>query len=286
VTLPAAVAVSAAAVSPLAGRTTRQSQRVLLALANVRLGLWLPNPLLVTTEERSAGSGPLRRLRDQFRPYVPRLLRRLWDQFRQPGPRLLLLELVGRTHLGGKWVYVSDGGHFDNSALVEALRRKPRTIFAFDASGDPVDRWSTLGTAVALARTELGAHVELRPTDMKPTGRQYVTTPFVRGDVWYAPVDLTRPPDATLWVTKLGVRPDAPWDVRAYAERFPEFPSDPTFFQLYGDEQFEAYRMLGRDATDQMLREYRIWSAQRLRTGPATDPAGADGELSREGRST
>ena len=43
-TLPAAVAVSGAAVSPAMGRMTRAPLRVLLGLANVRLGLWLPNP--------------------------------------------------------------------------------------------------------------------------------------------------------------------------------------------------------------------------------------------------
>src|SRR5206468_731970 len=44
ITLPAAMAVSGAAVSPAMGRMTRAPLRLLLGLANVRLGLWLPNP--------------------------------------------------------------------------------------------------------------------------------------------------------------------------------------------------------------------------------------------------
>ncbi|GMA85766.1 hypothetical protein GCM10025868_10160 [Angustibacter aerolatus] len=43
-TLPAAVAMSGAAVSPSMGKMTRRHLTFLLALANVRLGVWVPNP--------------------------------------------------------------------------------------------------------------------------------------------------------------------------------------------------------------------------------------------------
>ena len=46
-TLFGAVALSGAAVSPLMGKMTRPAQRFLFAIADVRLGLWLPNPRLV-----------------------------------------------------------------------------------------------------------------------------------------------------------------------------------------------------------------------------------------------
>jgi hypothetical protein len=244
VTLPAAVAVSAAAVSPLAGKSTVKSQRLLLALANVRLGLWLPNPLRCppapATTARAAS-----------------LWRRVVAQWRQPGAWRLLTEIAGRTHLGQRWLYITDGGHFDNLGLVEALRRQPRTVFAFDASGDAVDSWSTIGEAVGLARTELGVHVELDPTEMHPQRDNYVRTPYARGQVWYPPVDRHRPADATLWVAKLGVTEAAPWDVRAYAAGSARFPCDPTFEQLYGGQQLEAYRALGQASTEQLLDAFR-----------------------------
>jgi hypothetical protein len=239
VTLPAAVAVSGAAVSPLAGKMTRPSQRLLLAVGNVRLGLWLRNPMY---------------RQDGVQAKRPKTLwRKLWAQWRQPGPRLLLLELAGRTHLNRRWLYITDGGHYDNLGLVEALRRRPKVLFAFDASGDRVDRWSTLGQALALARSELGARVEVDPRQMGAIDGQHVHTPFVRGDIWYAPLDPDRPPDATLWLTKLGVPDQVPWDVQAYAQRFGSFPCDPTIQQLYGDEQLEAYRALGQSSTKLML---------------------------------
>jgi hypothetical protein len=109
-TLPAAVAVSGAAVSPAMGRMTRAPLRLLLGLANVRLGLWLPNPRISNL--------PPAPLPNEKSP------RRLvqW-QLRQPGMLSLLRELLGRTGLRGRWIYVTDGGHYENLGLVEALRR-------------------------------------------------------------------------------------------------------------------------------------------------------------------
>jgi Patatin-like phospholipase len=260
VTLPAAVAVSGAAVSPLAGRMTRPSQRLLLAVGNVRLGLWLRNPMSCPPDKDAAPPDT-----DAAPPAPPggrsTWWRKLWTQWQQPGPRLLLLELAGKTHLNRRWLYITDGGHYDNLGLVEALRQEPRpkVLLAFDASGDRVDRWSTLGEAIALARSELGVRVEIDPRRMRAIDSQHVHAPFVRGDIWYPPLDPSqpldpnRPPDATLWVTKLGVADQAPWDVQAYAQRFPSFPCDPTIQQLYGDEQLEAYRALGQASTELML---------------------------------
>jgi hypothetical protein len=54
-TLPAAVAMSGAAVSPSMGKLTRPSVRFLMAMANVRLGVWVPNPR--RTSSRSSRFG-------------------------------------------------------------------------------------------------------------------------------------------------------------------------------------------------------------------------------------
>ena len=37
----------------------------------------------------------------------------------------------------------------------------------------------------------------------------------------------------------------APWDVHAHHESDPRFPNNPTVDQLYTDQKFEAYRVLG-----------------------------------------
>lgn len=44
-TVPSAVAMSGAAVSPAMGKITKRRYTFLMAMAKVRLGVWMPNPL-------------------------------------------------------------------------------------------------------------------------------------------------------------------------------------------------------------------------------------------------
>jgi hypothetical protein len=51
--------------------------------------------------------------------------------------------------------------------------------------------------------------------------------------------------EGRLVFAKAAVTADAPWDVKAYAERDPAFPTHSTIDQLYTDKKFESYRALG-----------------------------------------
>ncbi|HEX9034332.1 MAG TPA: patatin-like phospholipase family protein [Streptosporangiaceae bacterium] len=88
---------------------------------------------------------------------------RIW----QPNLMLLWREAAGRNPVGQKWIYVTDGGHYDNLGLVEALRRHPRRIYLLDASGDPEHSYRTLGQAIALARSDLGVEISIDPGQME-----------------------------------------------------------------------------------------------------------------------
>ena len=70
-TLPAAVAMSGAAVSPSMGKTTPRPLTFLMALANLRLGVWVPNPRWVppasTTTRRCRAAPPRPRAYYLFR---------------------------------------------------------------------------------------------------------------------------------------------------------------------------------------------------------------------------
>ena len=228
-TLPAAVAVSGAAVSPAMGRMTRAPLRLLLGLANVRLGLWLPNP-------RISGLPPAPL------PTEKSVWRLVQWQLHQPGMLSLLRELLGRTGLRGRWIYVTDGGHYENLGLVEALRRGATEIIVFDASGDAPHSWSAFGQAVETARAYLGVQIDLDPTPMTPPSDGRTPTLVVEGSCTY--------PDgvqARLVLCKLAMPKDVPasWDVAAWASSHKTFPHDSTAQQLYGDREFEAYRRLG-----------------------------------------
>jgi hypothetical protein len=229
VTLPAAVAVSGAAVSPAMGRMTRAPLRLLLGLANVRLGLWLPNPRISNL--------PPAPLPNEKSPW--RLVQ--W-QLHQPGMLSLLRELLGRTGLRGRWIYVTDGGHYENLGLVEALRRGATEIIVFDASGDAPHSWSAFGQAVETARADLGVQIDLDPTPMTPPSDGRTPTLVVEGSCTFP--DGVR---ARLVLCKLAMPKDVPgsWDVAAWARSHKTFPHDSTAQQLYGDREFEAYRRLG-----------------------------------------
>jgi hypothetical protein len=136
--------------------------------------------------------------------------------------------------------------------LVEALRRGASEVFVFDASGDAVTSWNTLGEAIALARSELGVEIDIEPEKMVRDG--HVVQPYVHGTFTYT-WDEDRP-HGIIHLVKLGVWPGAPWDVQAYASRHPTFPCDSTIQQMYDDEEFEAYRALGRAATHSMLESF------------------------------
>jgi hypothetical protein len=121
ITLGTAMAISGAAASPNMGYHSSPAVTFLLALFNVRLGWWLGNP------------GP-----EGDRTYT------------HEGPDFavwwLLLETFGLTTSTRPYVYLSDGGHFENLGLYEMVRRRCRFIVAVDAGADPDYAFEDLGT--------------------------------------------------------------------------------------------------------------------------------------------
>lgn len=234
--LPAAVAMSGAALSPSMGKMTKRPLTFLLALANVRLGVWLPNPRWVMR--------------------TPKAKRRL---FGRPRPSYLVKELLGRNRVNGKYVYVTDGGHYENLGLVELLRRGCTRIYCFDASGG--EAFEELGEAIALARSELGVEVTIDPTPLMPDKETdiaetdtvvgtftYRDEKRTAGKLVYSRNVLTNP-------TKPPAPAGAPWDARAYHLVDPKFPHNSTVDQLYTDQKFEGYRVLGEVAGKRAISE-------------------------------
>jgi hypothetical protein len=222
ITLSAAVAISGAAVAPSMGKMTRAPLRFLLALTNVRLGVWLPNPANMPA---GCQQGPKRR---RALPANPRQVR-------------LLYEVMGRHRVRSKFLYVTDGGHVENLGLLELLRRECDTIVCLDAAGGSTTRFSTLGEAVSLARSTLNISIEVDPATMGRAEKGVNECDHVVGTIRY-------PSGATghLIYGKALVTTGATWDVRAYAAKDARFPVHPTTDQLLGGETFDAYQALGR----------------------------------------
>jgi hypothetical protein len=170
--------------------------------------------------------------------------------FFRPGAFHLAKEAFGQTSIYDRFLYITDGGHYDNLGLVEALRHRPKTVYVLDASSDPPDSFSTLGQAIATARMDLGCEVELDPRSLqrgkknKPPLACYGT-----GKVRYADRAET-----DLYFVKAIVTGTLPWDVEAYAKEHSTFPRTATSNQLYGEFDLEAYRVLGREGARALLR--------------------------------
>ncbi|HEY5989191.1 MAG TPA: hypothetical protein VIV12_22840, partial [Streptosporangiaceae bacterium] len=185
----------------------------------------------------------------------------IWLRVMQPTLGLLWAEAAGHLSYRSTWMYVTDGGHYDNLGLVEALRRGARNIIVLDASGDKAGTWYTLGTAIALARADQGVDIKLDPTSMARfrgvLRAGQVGCPWVEGTFERREDRIKRPGEVqdlplkgNILVCKLGWWRGAPWDVRAYAARHPAYPGDSTLEQLYDGAEFEAYRELGAAAVD------------------------------------
>ncbi|MGH2864944.1 MAG: hypothetical protein ACRDJX_06805, partial [Solirubrobacteraceae bacterium] len=173
----------------------------------------------------------------------------LWYRLMQPTAGLLWSEAVGHLSYRATWMYVTDGGHYDNLGLVEALRRGARHIVVLDASGDKADTWFTLGGSIALARSDAGVDIVLDPTTMVEGGSGLapgqVVHPWAFGTFTRPVGTHGLPEQGDIWVCKLGWWSGAPWDVLAYAKDHPTYPCDSTLDQLYEAAEFEAYHELG-----------------------------------------
>jgi hypothetical protein len=273
ITLPAAVAISGAAISPAMGKMTRPSIRALLTLTNARLGVWLPNPRFVTRLGTASAERPDAR---------PLLFRDV------PRPNYLAKEALGLHRKGDRFLYVTDGGHVENLGIVELLRRGCTEIYCFDASGDQVDTFFTLGEAVGIARSELGVDMDLDPTALRrpdpdqqpPQGQQWSIRDVEVGSFRYPPDEFGRRIEGRIVYTKAVVTTAATWDVKAYGEKDETFPTLGTANQLFTEARFDAYRELGFGAGDRAAGAARSASLPRsfrAVLGWLTSPEGEDG---------
>lgn len=224
-----AMATSGAAVSPQMGFASHGLLAFVLTLFNVRLGRWFPN---------TAPS------KEQWR-------------YGRHSPRFAggwyLSELLGRTNEKSSWVYLSDGGHFDNLGVYELVRRRCRFIVVVDAGADPQMSFGDLGNCVRKCRVDLGVSIRLdlrefglesgvhgrppRPKCAHVAGKVYYpssgSAPKFTGDILYIKSSLPTAQD------------EPPADILSFLAEHPQFPHQTTADQWFTESQFESYRQLG-----------------------------------------
>ena len=234
-----AAAISGAAVSPNMGYHTNPATAFLLTVFNARLGWWLRNPRSLTE------NGARLNLNDAIRPDNQWALLR--DPHPWPSPHFSLLslvgELLGMTNDSSNYVYLSDGGHFDNMGLYELVRRRCRYIVICDSEADGDLKFEGIGMAIRKCRIDFGAEISLDLRPLEHVGATQLSSAHcVVGTVRY-PED----PDmlGTVVYIKSSLTGDEPGDVLNYKKEQAAFPHDITLNQWFTESQFESYRRLG-----------------------------------------
>jgi len=227
--LGTAMAISGAAAAPNAGVTTVGPLVFILTVLNVRLGYWLPNPLVVS----SASS---------FRCWLLRL---------GPPPRYLLKEAVGRLRANRNFVNVSDGGHIENLGVYELLRRRCKVIISVDSEADPEMRFGGLLRLVTYARVDLGIHIDIDLSPIRSGESGWSQDHYVVGKILYGG---DAEETGTFIYIKSSMTGDEDEALRDYKHGCPSFPHEPTANQFFTETQFESYRRLGFHATGAALK--------------------------------
>jgi hypothetical protein len=218
VTVGTAVAISGAAASPNMGAASTPAMAFLLTVFNVRLGWWLGNP----------------RHRKTWRRMGPKV-----------GAAALLSELFGSTDERSRYVYLSDGGHFENLGVYELVRRRCRFILASDAGADPDSSFEDLGNAIRKCCTDFGIEIDVDTHRVirDPENRHSLWHCSV-GSIRYDKIDEGASPGVLLYI-KASLTGDEARDVLTYGLASPTFPHESTADQFFGESQFESYRKLG-----------------------------------------
>lgn len=246
--LATAVAASGAAVSPNMGFHTSTAVAALLTAFNLRLGRWCPNPRQKHWQRREP-------------PY--------WSA----GP--LLSELFGATDADGRWLNITDGGHFENLGLYELIRRRVALIVVTDVAADPDCQFDDLAMAVRKVAVDFGVRIDIDPAGLdaiRPRGSddaRYSEAQWACGRIHYP--DRKQPDEQPgyLIYVKSSMPKDAPIDIRQYRDANRAFPQQSTADQWFDENQFEAYRHLGQFVAESLFKQ--VWGGEPPINVPAVE---------------
>jgi hypothetical protein len=227
ITIGTALAISGAAASPNMGYHSSPAVTFLLTLFNIRLGWWLGNP-------GQAGQETYRRACPEF----------------AVGP--MLAEAFGFTNEQKRYVYLSDGGHFENLGLYEMVLRRCHYILVSDAGCDEKMEFQDLGNAIRKIRIDLGIDIDINVGPLRLSAQDRSGAHYAMGTIYYSRVD-PGAPDGILIYLKPSLSGDEPVDVLEYAAHHEQFPHEPTSDQFFDESQFESYRRLGEHVAGEVF---------------------------------
>jgi hypothetical protein len=167
----------------------------------------------------------------------------------------MIHEAFGLTDNRNPYIYLSDGGHFENLGLYEMVLRRCHCIVISDAGCDPECAFEDLGNAIRKVRVDLGIPIELKePSIYSRKAVDKMSRYCAVGTINYRAVDGASARNGTLIYLKPVIRGGQPMDVFNYARTSQEFPHESTGDQFFSETQFESYRMLGSHTVEEIYR--------------------------------
>jgi hypothetical protein len=222
--LASMMAISGAAVSPQMGLRTTRLGSFWLTLFNLRLGLWVKNPMRGTTLFK-----------------YPQL-EYLWHEFTAG-----MTEKLPFAHL-------SDGGHIENLGVYELLRRRCRFILAVDGESDPQMTFHALTNLQRLAFIDFGIKIEPDLDDLRLSSSGFSRSHFRFCRIYYPSSEkLGEWEIGYLLYVKLSLTGNEGEFIRRYRFDEPAFPHQSTLDQFFSETQFEAYRSLGEHVGEKLF---------------------------------
>ena len=212
----------------------------------------------------------------------------------KPGPWYLAKQLLGRVDERSTYVNLSDGGHVENLAIYELLRRRCKFIVAVDGECDPMITCGSLLTLINYAKIDFGIEIKfayaggldrLKPSSThtysltekhstaaaEPKASEASDTkatkviPVLRSPMLpyhFALARIEYPatapggPKSFGWLLylKSSLTGNEGPTISYYRSKYPAFPHESTSDLFYDEEQFEAYRALGHHIVEDLFR--------------------------------
>ncbi|UCF21043.1 MAG: hypothetical protein JSU87_06555 [Gemmatimonadota bacterium] len=163
-------------------------------------------------------------------------------------PTALVREILGKVDEKSRLVNVSDGGHIENLAGIELLRRRCRYIIIGDGEADQEHHFKGLATLIQTARIDLGIHIEIDVEPLRLDANDLCRAHWAVGRIRY-PGESER---GYLLYIKSSVTGDEDEVINNYRSQKPSFPHESTADQSFSEGQFEAYRSLGQHIGEQL----------------------------------
>ncbi len=212
------ISVSGAAASPNMGYHTSAVVAFLLTLFNVRLGWWFSKPRPGKADSPSP-----------------------WFSL-----RYLFMELFGLANDRSDFLAISDGGHFENLATYELVKRRCKVIIVGDAECDPDLSFGSLGSLIRMCEVDFNAKIKIEVGSIAKGSAEWSHSRCAVGRIQYEgdPADA---PSGIFIYLKASMNGHEGTSVQQYKASHPTFPHETTGDQFYGEDQFESYRLLGKD---------------------------------------